>query len=46
MKKYLICGATALIAGMFITSCTHDDIEYKSIVEEKTQAFNELFTEL
>ena len=46
MKKYLICGATALIAGLFITSCTHDDIEYKSIVEEKTQAFDELFTEL
>lgn len=46
MKKYLICGATALIAGLFITSCTHDDIEYKTIVEEKTQAFNELFTEL
>lgn len=46
MKKYLICGATALIAGLFITSCTHDDIEYKTIVEEKTQAFDELFTEL
>ncbi len=46
MKKYLICGATALIAGLFITSCTHDDIEYKSIVEEKTEAFEELFTEL
>lgn len=46
MKKYLICGAAALITGMFITSCTHDDIEYKSIVEEKNQAFEELFTEL
>ena len=46
MKKYLICGATALIAGLFITSCTHDDIEYKTIVEEKTEAFEELFTEL
>ena len=46
MKKYLICGATALLAGLFITSCTHDDIEYKTIVEEKTEAFEELFTEL
>ena len=34
------------MAGLFITSCTHDDIEYKTIVEEKTEAFEELFTEL
>ena len=46
MKKYLICGATALIAGLFITSCTHDDIEYKSIVEEKTQNFDAAFKSL
>lgn len=46
MKKYLICGATALLAGLFITSCTHDDIEYKSIVEEKTQNFDAAFKSL
>lgn len=46
MKKYLICGATALIAGLFITSCTHDDIESRSIVEEKTQNFDAAFKSL
>ena len=46
MKKYLICGATALIAGLFITSCTHDDIESRSIVEQKTQNFDAAFKSL
>lgn len=46
MKKYLICGATALIAGLFITSCTHDDIDSRSIVEQKTQNFDAAFKSL
>lgn len=46
MKKYLICGATALLAGLFITSCTHDDIESRSIVEQKTQNFDAAFKSL
>lgn len=46
MKKYLICGAMALAAGLFITSCTHDDIGYSSLYEEKTQQFDQVFKEL
>lgn len=46
MKKYLISGATALIAGLFITSCTHDDIDSRSIVEQKTQNFDAAFKSL
>lgn len=46
MKKYLICGATALIAGLFITSCTHDDFDSRSIVEQKTQNYDAAFKSL
>ena len=46
MKKYLICGATALIAGLFITSCTHDDIDSRSIIEQKTQNYDAAFKSL
>ena len=46
MKKYLICGAMALAAGLFITSCTHDDIGYDNLYEEKTQTFEKVFKDL
>lgn len=46
MKKYLICGAMALVAGLFITSCTHDDIGYDNLYEEKTQTFEKVFKDL
>jgi hypothetical protein len=46
MKKYLICGAMALAAGLFITSCTHDDIGYDNLYDEKTQTFDKVFTDL
>ena len=46
MKKYLICGATALIAGLFITSCTHDDLDSRSIIEQKTQNYDAAFKSL
>jgi len=46
MKKYLISGALALVAGMYLTSCTHDDIEYSSLYEEKTQTFEQVFKNL
>lgn len=46
MKKYLICGATALLAGLFITSCTHDDIGYDNLYDEKTQTFDKVFKDL
>lgn len=46
MKKYLITGALALLAGFYLTSCTHDDIEYSSVYEEKTQTFEKVFHDL
>jgi len=46
MKKYLITGAMALLAGFYLTSCTHDDIEYSSVYEEKTQTFEKVFHDL
>lgn len=45
MKKYLIVGALALVAGLFVTSCTHDDDVYGSgdLATEKTEAFQKAF---
>ncbi len=46
MKKYLICGAMALVAGFYLTSCTHDDIGYDNLYDEKTQTFEKVFKDL
>ena len=46
MKKCLITGAMALLAGFYLTSCTHDDIKYSSLYEEKTQTYDKVFKEL
>lgn len=46
MKKYLITGAMALVAGLYLTSCTHDDVGYSSLYEEKTQTYDKVFKEL
>lgn len=46
MKKYLITGAMALVAGFYLTSCTHDDIGYDNLYEEKTQSFEKVFKDL
>ena len=46
MKKYLITGAMALVAGFYLTSCTHDDVGYDNLYEEKTQSFEKVFKDL
>lgn len=46
MKKYLISGALALIAGCYFTSCVHDDIESQSVVDQKTQNYDTAFKNL
>ena len=46
MKKYLITGAMALFAGFYLTSCTHDDVGYDSLYDEKTQTFEKVFHDL
>lgn len=45
MKKYLIVGALALVAGLFVTSCNHDDELYGSgdLATQKTEAFQKAF---
>jgi hypothetical protein len=44
MKKYLIVGAWALVAGLFVTSCTHDDDLYNGdIATQKTEEFQKAF---
>lgn len=46
MKKYLIGGALALVAGLFVTSCTHDDGLYGTTdaVKQRTEEFQKAFT--
>ena len=46
MKKYLITGAMALLAGFYLTSCTHDDVGNQGVYEEKTQTFEKVFHDL
>lgn len=46
MKKYLITGAMALVAGFYLTSCTHDDVGYDNLYDEKTQSFDKVFKDL
>lgn len=47
MKRYLIKGALALIAGLFITSCSHEtQIDYTPEQERKANQFEEAFKEV
>ena len=43
MKKYLIKGALALFAGVFLFSCAEKESEYVPIVQQKVQTFEEVF---
>ena len=45
MKKYLITGALALVASATFISCHTDDDFGGSIVEQKMQAYQEVFEE-
>ena len=46
MKRYLIKGALALIAGLFITSCSHEtEVSYTPIQDQRTQEFDKAFKE-
>jgi hypothetical protein len=45
MKRYLFRGATALVLGGFIAACSHDDIDYSSIVDGKLKAYQEVFVD-
>ena len=44
MKRYLIKGALALIAGLFITSCSHEtQIDYTPVQDQKVNQFEKAF---
>lgn len=47
MKRYLIKGALALIAGLFITSCSHEtEVSYTPEQVRKANQFEEAFKEV
>lgn len=46
MKKYLINGLLALVAGGFAASCADHDVDYVPLVQQKTQAYEAAFKEL
>lgn len=46
MKKYLINGLLALVAGGFAASCADHDVDYVPIEKRKTQAYEAAFKEL
>ncbi len=46
MKKYLINGLLALVAGGFAASCADHDVDYVPLVQQKTQAYEQAFKEL
>ena len=43
MKKYFLTGSAMLVLGGFLASCTHDDLDYSSIVENKKAEYQEVF---
>ena len=46
MKRYLIKGALALIAGLLITSCSHEtEVDFVPIQDQRTQEFDKAFKE-
>lgn len=46
MKRYLIKGALALLAGLFITSCSHEtEVDFVPIQDQRTQEFDKAFKE-
>ena len=46
MKKYLIKGLLALVAGGFTASCSDHDVDYVPLAQEKTQAYEKAFEEM
>ena len=46
MKKYLINGALALLAGAFVVSCSEKESDFVPLAQQKVKAFDEVFKEL
>lgn len=45
MKKLFLTGVAAVVLAGFVASCSHDDIEYASLVENKVKAYQAVFEE-
>lgn len=45
MKKLFIGGAAALVLGGCLAGCSHEDIDYSSIVDGKLKAYQEVFVD-
>ena len=46
MKKYLINGALALLAGFYLASCSEKESDFVPVAEQKVRAFEEVFKEV
>lgn len=46
MKKYLINGALALLAGFNLASCSEKESDFVPVAEQKVRAFEEVFKEV
>ena len=46
MRKCLIFGTLALVAGLYLASCTDHDTGYDSLYDEKIQTFEKVFNKL
>ena len=46
MKKYLINGALALLAGFYVASCAEKESDFVPVAEQKVRAFDEVFKEI
>lgn len=46
MKRYLIKGLLALVAGGFAASCADHDVDYVPLAQQKTQAYEKAFEEM
>ncbi len=45
MKKCFLTGAALLVLGGLFTGCSHDDIDYSSVVDSKLKAFQDVFVD-
>ena len=45
MKRHLLRGVAALVLGGFMAGCSHDDIDYMSILDGKVKIYQEVFVD-
>ena len=45
MKQHVLKGLTMLVLGGLASSCSHDEVDYSSIVDGKLKAYQEVFVD-